>query len=170
MENIEEQLENINEQVVLSLNEKINNKIPIISSIISLYERPKGIEHEETELEKLSSYGSEDNDMYGFEEYLIQPPFTPDSCVTEIRSKNEIKIPTFLISIEKKINNYESKLLNFYNQFQNQSVSELENSKIIIRIESYDGIKKTEYEIKNENLVLTRELEPDGKKFLPYFN
>ncbi len=168
-EEIQDYYNAILDELVKNLQKKIDEKNVIYSSIMMFYENIN--DGEKDEVEQLRNYGEDDNKFsFSVAELTVKPPFSPSTNSEIIRLNNTGRVPIIVASIEKQINNYNKKMDNFYLQFKSQKISPLEEVKFIIRLESYKMIKKNQYTIKNGKLVIDKELESDGKIFLPYLN
>lgn len=172
--NNEEELERIEflkEQIIKSLQIKLDETSILNSSIILLYEITEN-NKELDDIEKMKSYGEDDNiQKFIFQEIPIPPQFSTESAAQEIRNICYNKIPIFVIAIDKKQVSYNKKMQNFAAQFRLQKVSELEDTTFILRIESYYNIDKSEYKVIDKTITHTNDLDTGNKKiFLPYFN
>lgn len=172
--NEDEELEKIKflkEQIIMGLQKKLDDTSLLNSSVILLFELT-GSKEELDDIEKMKSYGEDDEKQeFVFQETFIPPPFTSDSIKDDIRYHSTNKIPCFAIAVDKKETNYNKKMNNFALQFANQKVTKLDDAIFTLRIESYYNMDKTEYKVVDDKIEFVRDLDPGVKKiFLPYFN
>lgn len=167
-----ERIEFLKEQIIKSLQVKLDETGLLNSSIIMLYEIAETDQEDLDDIEKMRSYGEDENQQrFYFQEMFIPPQFSTEEASKEIRNICSNKIPIFIISIDKKQVIYNKKMNNFAEQFFNQKVSELENVTFILRIESYFNMDKTEYKVIDNVITHTNDLDVGNRKiFLPYFN
>lgn len=171
---MDEELEKIKflkEQIIVGLQKKLDDTSLLNSSVILLFELT-GSKEELDDIEKMKSYGEDDEKQeFVFQETFIPPPFSSDSISEDIRHHSMNKIPCFVIAVDKKETNYNKKMNNFALQFANQKVTKLDDAVFTLRIESYYNMDKTEYKVVDDKIEFVRDLDPGFKKiFLPYFN
>lgn len=158
-------LEKLEALIIEELQGKIQKRQEIMSSLDILYVGEKQEENNKNE-----SYENIGDMQIIRDHYDITPPFPPYKLAPEIYTKNKFVVPTIVVTIERLLPRYKELVSSVFNHLPNTGEMEDGNG-LILRFESYElGIQKKEYVINNDIITFSRNLEGDGKIFLPLIN
>jgi hypothetical protein len=162
-------MEVIIDSVIIDFNEKLNEGKPIMDFITLIFLSKANTPKDK--LEALESYEKNTMGNIYFKSMEVLPPSKVDFFVHEVRLNSMMDTPTYVVTSEIIKKSHTESMDDLYTDFTSGKVSAMDDeTKVVVRCESYFGTIKRLFKIEDNKLELDSELAADGKKFLPFLN